>query len=58
MLDIATEFDYQEISPPNLVKDEAMFGSGQLPKFAEDAFALIMAIGLYQRLRFLWSIAL
>ena len=38
MLDIAAEFDYQETSPPNLVKDEAMFGSGQLPKFAQDAF--------------------
>ena len=38
MLDVATEFGYQEISPPNLVKSEAMYGSGQLPKFAEDAF--------------------
>ncbi|MDA9231602.1 serine--tRNA ligase, partial [Rickettsiales bacterium] len=38
MLDIAAEFNYQETSPPNLVKDEAMFGSGQLPKFAQDAF--------------------
>ncbi len=38
MLDIAAEFDYQEVSPPNLVKDEAMFSSGQLPKFAQEAF--------------------
>lgn len=38
MLDVAAEFNYTEVSPPNLVKDEAMYGSGQLPKFAEDAF--------------------
>lgn len=29
---------YQEISPPLLVRDEAMFGTGQLPKFADDLF--------------------
>lgn len=40
MLDIAGEFGFTEISPPNLVKSEAMFGSGQLPKFAEDAFSI------------------
>ena len=39
MLDTAAEFGYQEVSPPNLVKDEAMFGSGQLPKFAAEAFS-------------------
>lgn len=38
MLDVATENGYSEISPPNIVKSEAMFGSGQLPKFSEDAF--------------------
>jgi seryl-tRNA synthetase len=39
MLDLHTqEFGYQEISPPLLVRDEAMFGTGQLPKFAEDSF--------------------
>ncbi|MCD6035808.1 MAG: serine--tRNA ligase [Rickettsiales bacterium] len=39
MLDMhTTEFGYTEITPPALVKDDAMFGSGQLPKFAEDAF--------------------
>lgn len=38
MLDIAGEFGYNEVSPPNLVKSEAMYASGQLPKFAEDAF--------------------
>ncbi len=39
MLDVAAEFGYTEISPPNLVKSEAMYGSGQLPKFAEEAFS-------------------
>jgi seryl-tRNA synthetase len=39
MLDLhTTEFGYTEISPPLLVRDEAAFGVGQLPKFAEDMF--------------------
>ncbi len=39
MLDIHTlEFGYTEIAPPFLVKDEAMFGVGQLPKFDQDSF--------------------
>jgi seryl-tRNA synthetase len=39
MLDLHTrEFGYTEISPPYLVRDEAVFGTGQLPKFAEDLF--------------------
>jgi seryl-tRNA synthetase len=39
MLDLHTrEFGYQEIAPPLLVRDEAVFGAGQLPKFAEDLF--------------------
>ena len=39
MLDIHTqEFGYQEVSPPLLVKDEALFGTGNLPKFADDLF--------------------
>ncbi|MEM6712626.1 MAG: serine--tRNA ligase [Pseudomonadota bacterium] len=29
---------YLEVAPPLLVRDEAMFGTGQLPKFAEDQF--------------------
>src|SRR6267143_4820519 len=29
---------YTEINPPLLVRDEVMFGTGQLPKFAEDQF--------------------
>ena len=39
MLDIHTEeYGYTEISPPLLVRDEVLFGTGQLPKFAEDLF--------------------
>ncbi len=39
MLDLHTgEFGYQECQPPLLVRDEALFGTGQLPKFAEDQF--------------------
>lgn len=39
MLDLQTvEHGYTEISPPLLVKDEALFGTGQLPKFADDLF--------------------
>ena len=39
MLDLHTrEFGYIEVSPPLLVKDEILFGTGQLPKFAEDQF--------------------
>jgi seryl-tRNA synthetase len=39
MIDLhTTEFGYTEISPPLLVRDEAVFGTGSLPKFAEDLF--------------------
>ena len=39
MLDLhTTEFGYREINPPVLVRDDAVFGTGQLPKFAEDLF--------------------
>ena len=39
MLDVHTqEYGYEEISPPYLVRTQAMYGAGQLPKFAEDAF--------------------
>jgi seryl-tRNA synthetase len=39
MLDMQTgEHGYTEVSPPLLVKDDAAFGTGQLPKFSEDLF--------------------
>jgi len=41
MLDCHTkEFEYQEISPPLIVTDSAMFGTGQLPKFENDQFEI------------------
>ncbi|MCR9219641.1 MAG: serine--tRNA ligase [Alphaproteobacteria bacterium] len=39
MLDVHTsENGYSETIPPFLVRDNALFGTGQLPKFAEDLF--------------------
>src|ERR1700730_17002253 len=39
MLDVHTgEHGYTEVAPPLLVRDETMFGTAQLPKFAEDQF--------------------
>lgn len=41
MLDIHTkEFGYEEISPPLIVSDSTMFGTGQLPKFESDQFEI------------------
>jgi seryl-tRNA synthetase len=41
MLDIHIDkFNYTEISPPLIVNDNVMFGTGQLPKFHEDQFEI------------------
>ncbi len=41
MLDTQTGTNgYTEVNPPVLVKDTALFGTGQLPKFGEDLFHL------------------
>ena len=41
MMDTHTlDFKYTEISPPLIVNEEAMFGTGQLPKFEEDQFEI------------------
>jgi seryl-tRNA synthetase len=40
MLDLHTnEHGYTEVNPPILVRDEAMFGTAQLPKFRDDQFS-------------------
>jgi len=40
MLDLQTEQNgYTEVNPPLLVRDQAVYGTGQLPKFADDLFA-------------------
>jgi seryl-tRNA synthetase len=42
MLDLQTqEHGYEEVSPPLLVRDNALVGTGQLPKFAEDLFGVV-----------------
>ncbi len=39
MLDVHThDFGYEEIAPPVLVREEALFGTGQLPKLRDDMF--------------------
>jgi seryl-tRNA synthetase len=39
MIDLhTTEHGYTEVAPPFLVRDEILYGTGQLPKFAEDLF--------------------
>ena len=41
MIDIhTTKFKYTEISPPLMVNEEIMFGTGQLPKFEDDQFEI------------------
>ena len=41
MLDLHTgEFGYTEVNPPALVRDDALFGTGQLPKFGDDLFTI------------------
>jgi seryl-tRNA synthetase len=42
MLDLHTsEHGYTEVNPPLMVRDEAMFGTAQLPKFRDDQFQSI-----------------
>ncbi|MGC5797769.1 serine--tRNA ligase [Sphingomonas sp. NFX23] len=38
MLDHVAEAGFEQVSPPLLVRDEAVFGTGQLPKFSDDLF--------------------
>ena len=42
MLDLhTTEFGYTEVAPPLLVRDHVLYGTSQLPKFAEDQFRTV-----------------
>ena len=42
MLDLQTrEHGYEEVSPPLLVREQALFGTGQLPKLYDDAFLVM-----------------
>jgi seryl-tRNA synthetase len=48
MLDVHTqENGYTEVSPPLLVRDHAMFGTNQLPKFENDQFWAVHTEGLF-----------
>jgi seryl-tRNA synthetase len=50
MLDLhTTEHGYEEIQPPLLVRDEVPFGTGQLPKAAEDMFATSRALTVAEK---------
>lgn len=51
MLDLQTDKNgYLEVNPPLLVKDDAMFGTGQLPKFYDDLFSAITPDFIYDYL--------
>ena len=42
LLDLHTnEHGYTEVNPPLLVRDNVMFGTGQLPKFEDDQFCAV-----------------
>jgi len=48
MLDLHTsEHGYVEVNPPLLVRDHAMFGTNQLPKFENDQFWALHTEGLF-----------
>jgi seryl-tRNA synthetase len=50
-LDVHTgEHGYTEVNPPLLVKDDAMFGTAQLPKFRDDQFSAINLSEMHGRL--------
>jgi seryl-tRNA synthetase len=53
MLDThTTRFGYEEVAPPVLVRDEALFGTAQLPKFAEDLFQTELSLSTREILEF------
>jgi seryl-tRNA synthetase len=49
MLDLHTnEHGYMEVQPPLLVRDDALYGTNQLPKFKEDLFQTMRPVGLQE----------
>ena len=44
-------FGYQEVAPPLLVRDEAVFGTAQLPKFEEDLFQTYLSYNPLDRMK-------
>jgi seryl-tRNA synthetase len=58
MLDLHTsEHGYTEVAPPLLVRDEAMFGTAQLPKFREDQFRALSEANPYATFSRVWDVA-
>lgn len=52
MLDIQTrEHGYTEVSPPLMVRTEAMFGTGQMPKFGDDQFMAVPGLNTAEGFR-------
>lgn len=52
MLDLHTvQHGFSECAPPLLVRDEAVFGTGQLPKFAEDLFQTDIAMETFEYIK-------
>jgi seryl-tRNA synthetase len=52
MLDFQTaEHGYTEVSPPLMVRTEAMFGTGQMPKFGDDQFMAVPGLNTAESLR-------
>jgi seryl-tRNA synthetase len=52
MLDLHTnEHGYAEVNPPLMVRDNVMFGTGQLPKFRDDQFAAVRELPWAERHR-------
>jgi seryl-tRNA synthetase len=52
MLDLHTaEHGYTEVNPPIIVRDEALFGTAQLPKFREDQFLAMNEVALRETFR-------
>ena len=49
-----TEHGYTEVAPPLLVRNEVMFGTGQLPKFEDDQFSTFGALDIEAFVQ--WSI--
>jgi seryl-tRNA synthetase len=51
MLDVHTSepHNYTEVAPPLLVRDAVMFGTAQLPKFAEDQFEALVDVDALMR---------
>lgn len=51
MLDMHTlEHGYAEVQPPLLVRDDALFGTAQLPKFSEDQFSAFRLAGASEKM--------